>query len=424
MSKNTVVSNFHGSKLDSKQIGDLIKHFVLTNRQLQAEGKPPVAFSIVGKPGISKTSIVEQTAEELGLHFVKKDLGQLEELGDLVGMPVKEFEISKMELMQNEKGETVPVRVKDSEKWVTEGTLSIYLSNGYVQSGRRRTNTAKPYWVEGLGENGILLIDDFSRAGSQFQTAIMELVRVQTYDSWKLPKGWTIVLTENPDDGSYNVNSIDEAQRTRFIQFEQKFTAEAWAEWAEKVQMDSRCISYMLLNKSVVMTAMDNPEQRVNARSITNFFNAISSIKDFNSNLALINMIGEGSVGSVIANDFTLNFIHKGADKMITPEQVLQEDSKKVFDRLRELIQPGSNSERADIAAMMIFRLNNHLIGMCERGETIGKPINQRVIEIMESDCFGMDLKKRIGTGVLVHPKHGDKFAEARSHKSLLQIIA
>jgi hypothetical protein len=420
MSK-TVVANYQGSSLNSNQMKDLIAHYVHTNKQLQSQGKPPVAFSIVGAAGISKTSIVEQKAKELGLHFVKLDLGQFEELGDLVGMPVKEFELHKMELVEGK-----PAKVKGSEKWVIEGTLPVYLNVGYVQSGRCRTSIAKPAWVEGLPENGILLIDDATRAASQFLTATMELIRVQTYASWSLPKGWTVILTENPDDGSYNVNSIDEAQRTRFVQFKMKFDMDAWATWAESVRMDTRCISFMMLHRDLVKTAMDNPEQRVNARSITNFFNSISSIANFETkeSLALINMIGEGSIGPILANQFVMNFINKGGDKMITPHQVLTEDSKKVFDRLEFLIKPGTNDERADIASMMIFRLNNYLISMCENGETIGKAINQRIIEIMESEVFGMDLKLRIGKGVLVHPKHGDKFAEARSHKSLMRIIA
>jgi hypothetical protein len=409
------------TSLNSKQIKELIGHFVHTNKLLQSSGKPPVAFSIVGAAGISKTSIVEQKAKELGIQFVKKDLGQIEELGDLVGMPVKEFEIYKMTM---EGGE--PVRVKNSEKWVTENTLPIYLTAGYIQSGRRRTGTAKPAWVEGLGEDGVLLIDDATRAGNQFLTAIMELIRVQTYDSWSLPKGWTVILTENPDDGSYNVNTIDSAQRSRFIQFQMKFDVDSWAEWAESVRMDTRCISYVLLQRDLILTAMNNPEQKLNARSLTNFFNAISSIKDFNQkeSLSLINTIGQGSVGQTISQNFVAEFINKGADKMITPHQMLHDDSDKVFKRLDELIRPGKDNERPDIAAMLIFRIGNYLISMCERGEPIGKAINQRIIEIMESSIFGMDHKLRIFKGVVFHDKYGDRFMEARTHKSIMEIAA
>jgi len=418
MSKDKVVTSYQTPSLNGKQLKELLVHFINTNKKLHSEGKPAVSISIVGPPGIGKTSIEEQVAVELGMQCHKIDLGQLEELGDLVGMPFKEHEIYKIKV-ENDKA------VHYNEKWVPENTLPAFIQSGYVLSGRHRTSTAVPKWVEALTGPTILIIDDMTRASQTFQTAIMELVRVQTYGSWRLPKGSTIVMSENPDDGSYNVQSIDSAQRTRFIQFEMKFDPEIWAEWAESVRMDSRCISYVLLQKQMIATAMDNPEGRVNARSLTNFFNAISTIPDFEAkeSLALISMIGTGSVGQIIAHDFVVNFIHKGADKIITPEQILTWDSKKVFDRLRELIKP-AGGDRMDIAAMLIFRLNNYLIGMCERGETIGKPINQRVIEIMKSDIFGKDLKKRIGTGVLVHPKHGDKFAEARADSSLMEIIS
>lgn len=41
----------------------------------------------------------------------------------------------------------------------------------------------------------------------------MELVDRQTYISWSLPKDWHIMLTANPDNGDYMVNSIDTAQK-------------------------------------------------------------------------------------------------------------------------------------------------------------------------------------------------------------------
>ena len=405
--------------LNGQQLKDLIKHYVHTNKVLHAQNKPAVSISIVGPAGIGKTSIEEQVGAELGMKVVKIDLGQLEELGDLVGMPVKEFQIDKKKLVEGK-----IVTEEGSEKWVTENTLPLYLGAGYVQSGRYRTNTATPKWVEELTGPTLLIIDDFTRSSATFQTAIMELVRMQTYASWSLPKGSTIVMSENPDDGSYNVNTIDSAQRSRFVQFNMKFDVDTWAEWAESVRMDSRCISYVLLQRDLILTAMNNPEQKVNARSLTNFFNSICTIQDFSSkeSLSLINMIGHGCVGQVIAHNFVAEFINKGADKMITPHQLLHDDSDKVFKRLEELIKPGKDNERPDIAAMLIFRIGNYLISMCERGETIGKPINQRIIEIMESPIFGMDHKLRIFKNVVFHDKYGDKFHEARTHKSIMQI--
>jgi MoxR-like ATPase len=72
----------------------------------------------------------------------------------------------------------------------------------------------------------------------RFTQAAMELIDKQTYLSWKLPKGWTIILTSNPDNGNYFVTSLDNAQKTRFISIDIKFDVDCWAEWAEKEKID------------------------------------------------------------------------------------------------------------------------------------------------------------------------------------------
>ena len=68
-------------------------HIINNNRFLQGQGKLPVAIEVLGESGIGKTSTVKQIAEEHDLDFVKLNLAQIEELGDLVGFPVREFQM-------------------------------------------------------------------------------------------------------------------------------------------------------------------------------------------------------------------------------------------------------------------------------------------------------------------------------------------
>ena len=79
-----------------------------------------------------------------------------------------------------------------------------------------------------------LLLDDWNRADVRFIQACMELVDRQTYISWTLPEDWHIILTANPDNGDYMVNSIDAAQKTRYITANLKFDINVWAKWAEE----------------------------------------------------------------------------------------------------------------------------------------------------------------------------------------------
>jgi hypothetical protein len=161
---------------------------------------------------------------------------------------------------------------------------------------------AAPEWIAGYEGPGILILDDYSRADQRFLQSAMELIDRQQYISWKLPKGWTILLTTNPDDGNYLVNTMDEAQKTRFVSVEMKWDSEKWAEWAEQQHIDGRCINFVLMHSEIVTP-------KVNPRSITTFFNCISSFTSFEDNLPMVQMIGEGSVGPETATLFT-TFIH------------------------------------------------------------------------------------------------------------------
>jgi MoxR-like ATPase len=189
--------------LTPEELKMFYKHIVDNNRYIQKKGKVPVTIEVVGESGIGKTSSIIQLAEELGLHFVKLNLAQIEEIGDLVGFPIRQFEMAHPD--QKEKA------------WVNENMIDEHLGLGFVSTGKSQMGYCAPEWIANKSEGGILLLDDWNRADVRFIQAVMELIDRQTYVSWKLPKDWHIVLTSNPDNGEYNVNSTDPAQKTRFI---------------------------------------------------------------------------------------------------------------------------------------------------------------------------------------------------------------
>ena len=74
-----------------------------------------------------------------------------------------------------------------------------------------------------------------------------------------------------PNNGDYMVNSVDAAQKTRYITANLKFDVNVWGRWAEENGIDTRCINFLLMHPELVT-------QETNARSISTFFNSISSI--------------------------------------------------------------------------------------------------------------------------------------------------
>jgi hypothetical protein len=381
--------------LNVHELKDFLKHIIDNNRYLQENNKPMVSTEVIGDSGIGKTSSIVQLADELGLNFVKLNLAQIEEIGDLVGFPIRQFEMKDKKLSE----------------WVDENSVEDYRKKGYEATGLNRMSYCPPEWISGKTNGGILLLDDWNRADMRFIQAVMELIDRQQYISWKLPKDWHIILTANPDNGDYLVNSIDNAQKTRFISVNLKFDLKCWGKWAEQAKLDGRCINFMLMHPELVT-------KEVNSRSVSMFFNSISSLKSFEESLPLIQMIGEGSVGSEFSTLFTM-FINNKLDKMISPENIMSQDETYVMNTLKSLVGKDKNY-RADIAATLGTRVANYL-EFYAKDNAVEKPLTERISKIVTEKIFATDVCYNMVKSI--YNSNPNKFKLMMLNKELVKYI-
>lgn len=131
---------------------------------------------------------------------------------------------------------------------------------------------------------------------------------------------------------------------------------------------------------------------KTNPRSITTFFNCISSIPDFSKELALVQMIGEGSVGPEFSTMFT-TFIHNKLDKLVTPKDILLHDNESfIIGELRNCIGRG-NDYRADIASVLTTRLINFTVNYSEKNTIHQKTIDRLIKLATDQETLTDDLK-------------------------------
>jgi hypothetical protein len=391
MSKTNLVA------LNAKELKEFLNHIIENNRFLQEQNKTPVSIEVIGESGIGKTSAIIQLAKELDFNFVKLNLSQIEEIGDLVGFPIRQFEIQR-----DEEGEKI---------WVDENILEEKFKEGYFSTGLNRMGYCPPEWISGKEKGGILLLDDWNRADMRFIQAVMELIDRQQYISWSLPKDWHIILTANPDNGDYLVSSIDNAQKTRFITVQLKFDTECWAKWAEESQIDGRCINFLLLHPELVT-------KDVNSRSVSMFFNSISSIKSFDDSLPLIQMVGEGSVGPEFSSMFTM-FINNKLDKMISPQHVIEQDEKYVLNTLKSIVGKDDNY-RADLASTLSTRIVNYL-DLFSKENPVEKNVVDRISKIVNEKIFTNDIYYNMVRSI--YNNNPSKFKTMMMNKDLVQYI-
>lgn len=308
---------------NAKQATKLIKHIIETNLSLSNCGKSPLAIELEGPPGIGKTDLCRQIAEFYDMKFVKLTLSQYDDLGDFVGYPVPSYE----------------VELGDKKFYVKQPLLDSFLKSGYVPTGNARSENCPPEWLAGVDKPMLLLIDDWTRAQPRFIQAMMELIETQTYASNILPKGSTILLTANPDDGNNKVNYVDAATRTRFGTIKYGFSLDTWEEWAEQHCIDSRCINFWHLNPDLYVQEELKPGSdsyyKLNPRSITKFFNAISTLEDYNDieSQGIINDLATAFVTPEFAATF-LSFINANLDRIPSPSETLNGD----YDEIRKII--------------------------------------------------------------------------------------
>lgn len=140
-----------------------------------------------GQTGIGKSQIVSEFAQASGLSLVILDLSLLEP-PDLVGLPV-----------------------------IREG----------------RTHYASPSELP-AGGRGILLLEELNRAEIPVMQPALQLLSARRLHAYELPAGWTCVAAVNPEDGDYQVNRLDPALRSRFLQLSVCADRDSWLAWATR----------------------------------------------------------------------------------------------------------------------------------------------------------------------------------------------
>lgn len=339
-------------ELSLNDLRPIAEYIIKNNDNLEKQNKPKVAINICSEAGIGKSTIVEDIAKSMDANYVKLALAQITETGDIAGYPM---------LLH------YACREDSSDcKWIAPELIDSYVKAGYQLTGETKMSYALPEWYKNIDLNKptILLLDDFSRALPNIMQACYELVYKQEFWSFKLPKGTTVVLTTNPDSGDYNVNSYDEAGKTRMVTFNVKFDIDSWASWAEQQALDDRAINFMLSYYAELMDDKGTHTHIMNARSYTMFANIISGLSDWqkSDSLSMILNIASGCFNdkdNIVGSLFT-TFIANKLDQLVSPKDMLMEKWDTIYPKIKKCVYDSNGDYRPSVAAVLQTRLLNY----------------------------------------------------------------
>ena len=335
------------NKMNINEIKETLNYLLDNNLKLQEEGLDKISINLEGHAGIAKTSIVKQVAEERGAKYVRINLAELEEIGDLVGIPQKQY------VMRNETNEVL----------VSEKVVNQYINMGYrlCPDCDPQMTYAIPSWVPKDADTEVILcLDDFLRGSMLFQQAIMSLIQFGEYISWKLPNKCHIILTSNPGDEYTNLSELDDAQQSRMLTFNVEFDVNIWAKWAEAVGIREEFINFALYAPEIF-----DRGHIINARSYTLFANALNSVKELSApaSMCLANSVAMGAFGKdgEYVGGMFAQFINNKLDKLISPKEMISAQKfDDLVDKLKGILYTDSNYNAA-IASILTIRLINYI---------------------------------------------------------------
>ena len=211
--------------MNIKQAKDYIKNSV--NLYLKkndfGEYRVPVVrqrpIFLLGAPGIGKTAIMEQIAQELGIALVSYSMTHHTRQSAL-GLP---FIVEK-----NYGGKTYSV----SEYTMSEIIASIYET--MEQSGMKE---------------GILFLDEINCVSETLAPAMLQFLQYKVFGRHAVPEGWVIVTAGNPPEYNKSVREFDVVTYDRLKVLEVEPDLKVWKAYATERHLHPAIVNFLELHK-------------------------------------------------------------------------------------------------------------------------------------------------------------------------------
>jgi len=314
-----------------------------------------ITYSIWGLPGIGKTALVKNLKKEKvtfkgkdynGFQIIDIPLAQIEEMGDILGLP------TEMMLVEKE----------NEQKWILtqNAVIEYHLSTGWKISDSVApvTLNTPPEWVPKEERPGVILFDDGNRASQRIMKGLMQLVQDYRTVSWKIPAGWSIIFTGNPDNRFNQVTSMDTAQLTRMKHVTFIPDAIEWATWATEAGIDHRLISFVLRYPEMMIG-----KERTNPRTLAEFGRALKRYTDLNGdNFRKATKEAQSSLDQETV-DVMMIFFQRSVELVINPKDIIEDYEKNAKNEIKRLMN--QSEPRIDIINVINDRLYAYLVSEC-----------------------------------------------------------
>jgi hypothetical protein len=174
---------------------------------------------LIGPPGIGKTAIIEQIAQELGVGLVSYSMTHHTRQSAL-GLPVIENKT-----------------YAGGEYQVSEYTMSEIIASVFDT-------------IEATGiQEGILFLDEINCVSETLAPSMLQFLQFKVFGRHSVPNGWIIVTAGTPSEYNNSVREFDIVIWDRMKRIDVEPEYQVWKEYAHKKGIHAAIITYLDIKK-------------------------------------------------------------------------------------------------------------------------------------------------------------------------------
>lgn len=231
---------------------------------------------LYGPPGIGKTAVMEQIAEEMEIGLVSYSMTH-HTRQSAIGLPF---------ITQKKFG--------DMQYDVSEYTMSEILASVYdyiEQSGKKQ---------------GILFLDEINCVSETLSPSMLRFLQYKSFGSHTVPDGWVVVTAGNPPEYNKSVREYDIATLDRIKKIEVEASYDVWREYALNKGVHPAILAYLDVRKNdfYIIENTPNGKRFVTARGWEDLSRMMTVFE--NKGIAVdITLIEQYIQHDTVAADFT-----------------------------------------------------------------------------------------------------------------------
>ncbi len=299
---------------------------------------------IWGSPGIGKSSIVKQIAQEKNLEFIDLRLSLLDPT-DLKGIP-------------------------------------------FFDSNNNEALWAQPNFLpKEPASQGILFLDEINTAPPSVQAAAYQLVLDRKVGDYELPKGWAIVAAGNSESDRGVVYRMPPPLANRFIHLEMEVSFEDWKSWAYQKSIEPAIIAFLNFDSSKLFNF--DPSSNEKSFATPRSWEYVDRVLKSNIPKASELEVLSGAIGKETAVGFigfkkVMHRLPNIEDILEGKEVELEEDTQLLFALISALVAKLQDApqEAIENAIKFSFKLPSEFSVM------LIKDMQQNSIELEDTEAF------------------------------------